>query len=305
MKKTFRIHSGGRNERSGGLLINRLLPNEQTMKIGPFVFLGHVYPAIEPLQAPGSYPGQHVHPHRGIVTLSYLLSGSLQYIDSFDNQGVANSGDVLWLKAGNGVVHEETPICDSRSEVFHVLQFWINLPAIHKTEDPEYRLLRAGDIPELELPDEAGKLKVILGGCGVAESPLDTYLEEFIFHVRLNPKSAFSITLKHHHELAVFIPDKEVHVNGRATCNSYLLGLPDDHDGPQKNGPPEDGPQIHLYNPAVVGADAFIFGGCEYCEPIVAEGPFVMNSRMDIARAYGDFFAGRYGQLKDRSINHL
>lgn len=285
MKEVIPISWGGRNERIEDQLINRLLPNEQTPAIGSFVYLRHVYPTQGhfPKQIPDA--GKNAHPHRGIVTLNYLLDGSMQHRDSRNNRGMANRGDVLCLKAGNGIVHEEVAQFHSSNETLHSVQFWVNLPAINKMEDPEFRLLRSQDIPELELPDDGGKLRVILGRCGSVESPLATYRNEFIFHVHLHPKSKFVYSLKKRPEYGVFVPFHEVKVNGESACNSHLLGF--------LNGPEE----IQLHNPGISGADIILFGGAEYNEPFVAEGPFVMNSRKEIARAYGDFFGGCYGQL--------
>jgi redox-sensitive bicupin YhaK (pirin superfamily) len=288
MNEAIQIDYAGRNERVGNLLVNRLLPGEQIKKVGPFVLLDHVYPTLQPGREPEPYRGQFAHPHRGIATLSYLLSGSLQYADSRDHHGILDSGGALWMKAGNGIIHDERPSCDfqRRGGILHALQFWINLPAANKQEDPELILLSSDDIPELDLPDNAGVLRVVLGGCGVSKSPLHSFLEEFVYHVRLNPKSAFSCTARQDLEYAAFIPADEVHVNGRVTGKSHLLVSSPDNAA------------IHLYNPGITVADVLIFGGGKYLEPIVSAGPFVMNSRSEIARAYDDFFAGRYGEIK-------
>ena len=288
MNRLTRISSGGRNERAADLLLNRLLPNEHLMKVGPFVFLGHVYPMLFQRREPEPYRGQYAHPNRGIVTLSYLLSGSLQHADSRLNRGVINTGGVLWRKAGNGIIHDEWPDSSFLREggVLHIVQFWINLPGINKQEDPECRALSAGDIPELELPDNAGVLKVLLGSCGVLRSPVEVFLKEFVYHIRLNPKSFFSYPTKEDLEYGVFVPADDIRINDQVIGKSHLVVFsPDDS-------------VIHLYNPGISTTDVFVFGGQAYLEPIVVGGPFVMNSRNEIAQAYGDFFAGRYGELK-------
>ena len=281
------IHSGGRNERVGDLLLNRLLPNEQTRKVGPFVYLGHVYPTMFQPREPEPYRGQYAHPNRGIVTLSYMLSGSLQHVDSHDYRGVIHCGGILWRKAGTGIIHDERPGTRFLREggVLHVVRFWINLPVVNKREDPEIQTLSAGDIPELVLPDNAGVLKVLLGSCGVLQSPLKTFTNELIYHFRLNPKSSFSYPTKQDMEYAVFVPADDIRINDQVIGKSHLLVFS------------KDGPAIQLYNPGISIADVFIFGGQEYLEPIVIGGPFVMNSQKEIAQAYGDFFAGRYGEL--------
>ncbi|HXB09049.1 MAG TPA: pirin family protein [Puia sp.] len=287
MTEGSNINSGGRNERVADLLLNRLLPNEQIMKVGPFVSLGHVYPILFQKQEPEPYRGQHAHPNRGMVTLSYVLSGSLQHIDSHHNRGVINSGGLLWRKAGNGIIHDERPSTGFLREggLLHIVKFWINLPGINKEETPECRALAAADIPELELPDNAGVLKVLLGSCGVLQSRLKTFLNEFIYHIRLNPKSSFSYPAKQDLEYAAFVPADDIRINDLVMGNSHLLVFS------------RDEASIQLYNPGISITDVFVFGGQEYLEPIVIGGPFVMNSRNEVAQAYGDFFAGRYGEL--------
>jgi redox-sensitive bicupin YhaK (pirin superfamily) len=278
MNSTIKIGSGGRNERVADLLLNRLLPNEQIMKVGPFVSLGHVYPIPYQKQKPEPYRGQYAHPNRGIVSVSYVLSGSLQHSDSHHNRGVVAGGGVLWRNTGCGVIHDERP----DTGLFHSIEFWINLPAINKTEDPECIALPGGGCPELELPGNAGLLKVLLGTCGVLHSPLKTFLKEFIYHIRINPKSSFSYPLKQEMEYAAFVPGDAIRINEQMIGNSHLLAFP------------KNDPAIQLYNPGICVSDMFIFGGQEYLEPIVVGGPFVMNTRKEIAQAYGDFFAGKY-----------
>ena len=165
-----------------------------------------------------------------------------------------------------------------------MVRFWINLPGIIKQEDPVCQALSSGEIPEQELPDNAGVLKVLLGCCGVLQSPLKTYLSEFIFHICLNPKSSFSYPVGQGMEFAAFVPAGDIRVNDQLIGNSLVLVFA------------EGDSVIELHNPGISITDVFIFGGQAYDEPIVMGGPFVMNSRSEIARAYGDFFAGRYGK---------
>jgi redox-sensitive bicupin YhaK (pirin superfamily) len=285
MNSATKISSGGRNERVADLLLNRLLPNDQIQKVGPFVSLGHVYPIPFQKQQPEPYRGQYAHPNRGIVSLTYVLSGSLQHCDSHHNHGVVASGGVLWRNTGCGVMHDERP----GAGLFHSVEFWVNLPAANKTEDPECIALSAGDLPELELPEHAGLLKVLLGTCGVLQSPLKTFLKEFIYHIRLNPKSSFSYPVKQEREIAAFVPGSPIRIDNQTICNSHLQAF-SEYDW-----------AIQLHNPGICVSDVFIFGGQEYLEPIVVGGPFVMNTRKEIAQAYGDFFAGKYGVI-DRSL---
>jgi|SRR5579859_3183040 len=287
MNKSIKVSFGGQNVKVADFLVNRLLPGEHCSKVGPFVFLDHVYPTVQKSQAPHQHRGLNAHPHRGIATLTYLLSGSLQHFDSYSHTGTVGEGGAHWMKAGKGIIHEErtTPEFQRNGGVLHALQFWINLPSVNKKEDPEYKVLAFNDIPEVQLPNNAGLLRVLLGSSGELISPVRTFLNEFNYHVKLNPKSSFSYSTKPDLEYAVFVPAEEIHINGEVTGKSHLLVLSNDR------------PAIHLYNPGIVEAHAFIFGGSEYTEPVVAEGPFVMNSCSEIIQSYDDFFEGKYGAM--------
>lgn len=286
MNKSIRVSFGGQNVKVADFLVNRLLPSEYCNKVGPFVFLDHVYPTILKSQT-NQLSGLNAHPHRGIATLTYLLSGSLQHFDSCNHNGTADEGGAHWMKAGKGIIHEErpTPAFQRNGGVLHALQFWINLPSINKKEDPEYKALASNDIPEVQLPNNAGSLRVLLGKSGELVSPVRTFLNEFIYHLKLNPKSSFSYNAKPDLEHAVFVPSEEIHVNGEVTGKSHLLVLSNDSS------------IIHLHNPGIVEAHVFIFGGSEYTEAIVAEGPFVMNCCSEITQAYNDFLEGKYGAM--------
>lgn len=270
------------------MLVNQLIPTGQLQKVGPVAFLAHLYPISMERGVPPPRPGIYAHPHRGIATMSYVLGGELQYRDSRGHRRTLGAGGLHWMNAGSGIVHEERPGIRLYTEggVFHGVQFWIVLPAAQKQSEPEYTALLKHDVPEATLPDHAGVLRILLGRCGEVRARIKSFLDEFVFHIRLNPKSAFSHSTRPGLEYGVFVPVEEIRVNGKLVGNSCVLCFA------------IDGQHIELYNPGVAAADVFVFGGAAYREPIVAEGPFVMNTRAEIAVAYRDFFAGRYGELK-------
>lgn len=287
MKKSIVASFKGKNVKVADLLVNRLLPNPNIAKVGPFVLLDHVYPKKIEKQKTIPYNGQFAHPHRGIATLSYVLSGELEHIDSYNNRGVVSAGGVQWMNAGSGIVHDEHLSSSflANGGIFHSLQFWINLPAANKKELPAYVFVASEELPEIPLPNEGGAIKILLGKCGDNTSPIRTFSNQFIYHIKLNPKSTFNYSTKAEIEYAVFVPAKSVMVNGESVSNSLLVVLSkDDH-------------AIDIYNPGIEEADVFVFGGEEYTEAHVAEGPFVMNTREEIAHAYADFFAGKYGEI--------
>ncbi|RQO65370.1 pirin family protein [Pedobacter sp. KBW06] len=282
---TTRLHRG-LNSRVDDFLVNRLLPSGAIRSVGAIVLLDHTYP-VNLQQENFTRPyGQHAHPHRGIATLSYVLSGSLSHYDSMGNHGFVNKGGIQWMKAGNGIIHEEKPFLAERDgPTFHSLQFWINLPGDRKKDDPEYISLQTRDIPEAALPKHSGTIRILVGKFGIWASAIPTFNDEFIYHIRLNPNSTFPFSPPNGHEVAAFVPVTEIAINSRVIGNSKLLLIG------------EDIGEIVFYNDQIKVADVLVFGGSPYTEPIFAEGPFVMNSALEIASAYKDFFEGLYGTI--------
>jgi len=277
----------GMNSKVGDLLVNRLLPGSEVRAVGPFVFLDHLYPTEQKAKIPTLPSGKFAHPHRGIATFSYIFSGSLEHFDSHGGHGIVEAGGAQWMKAGNGVVHDEhsSPEFQRTGGILHSLQFWINLPAKNKAEAPDYLALHPSDIPEIELPDHAGTLRVVIGNIGEKRSPVKTYSEQFLYHIILQPKSKFTFAVPVQQEAAAFVPLNEVTINGSDFGKSEVVFF--------RN---EEG-EIELINKNTSAVDLILFGGEQYAELIIAEGPFVMNSRNEIAQAYKDFFDGKYGEI--------
>lgn len=285
MEKRIKSIYGGVNSKVADLLVNRLIPGHETIAVGPVVFLDHIYPK-ELREMAGTIPtGEFAHPHRGIATFSYVLSGGLSHYDSKGNHETITAGGVQWMKAGNGILHDELPFAVGKESLFHSLQFWINLPSQYKTEEPTYRAVQASEVPEVKLPQNAGVLRVLLGEFGSVASPVSTFSKEFIYHIKLNPKSVFSLLVRNELEYAAFMPERDVIVNDTFIGNSKIVIFE------------QEGDEIGFENPHINPADILVFGGLHYNEPIVAEGPFVMNDRSGIAMAYRDFFDGKYGVI--------
>ncbi|MGI4865107.1 MAG: pirin family protein [Janthinobacterium lividum] len=288
MTKSIIAQVGGTNAKVGKLLVNRLLPSRMLAAVGPFVFLDHVYPTRFESQVPKAPTGEAAHPHRGIATFTYVLSGALEHYDSAGHHGVVAAGGAQWMKAGWGVIHDENPSLDFQATggVLHALQFWINLPARHKAEAPAYLALHPTAVPEVLLPEAAGSLRVLLGALGDTTSPVSTSSPQFMYHLQLNPKATFTLATKAGLDYAAFVPAEPIRVNGEPHGQSELLLFGSEIGA------------ITFTNPSIVPASVLVFGGEPMAEPTVMQGPFVMNSHAEIAKAYEDFFAGEYGQIK-------
>jgi redox-sensitive bicupin YhaK (pirin superfamily) len=284
MKKETNFSTKGDRTSLGPLIINRMLPNTYTNKVGSFVFLDYVAPAIKEII---NTKGIGAHPHRGIATLTYILQGEVEHFDSAGNTGKIHSGGAQWMKAGNGVIHDEIINYDSKTEskIIEGFQFWINLPAKNKAEDPVHIAIQAKEIPKKVLLDEAGWIKVIVGNYEDLNAIIPNYAEQFLYHLHIESRKQFSINLSHKIESAAFLTTK------KATLNDEEFEAGELVEFGSKEG------EIEIKNNSDTAIDVLLFGGEAYTEPIVSEGPFVMNSSGEIMEAYRDFYAGKYGRM--------
>ncbi len=289
MKKEISFSTKGSRTDLGSLAINRMLPNRYSDKVGPFVFLDYVAPAIKETI---SKNGMGAHPHRGIATLSYILQGQIEHFDSAGNTATMRSGGAQWMKAGNGVIHDENINYDSHinNKVVEGFQFWINLPAKNKTESPAHMAIQAEEIPKKELENESGWIKVIVGNYEELCSRVPDYSEQFLYHIHLKVGKQFSINMKDKIEVAAFLPTQNARINDTEFQAGEFVEFG------RRAG------KIEIKNSSEKAIDIILFGGEEYKEPMVAQGPFVMNFVEEIAEAYKDFQVGKYGQINKKFL---
>ncbi len=290
MKKEASFSTKGNRADLGPLTINRLLPNQYANKVGPFVFLDYVAPAIKDTITEN---GMGAHPHRGIATLTYILQGEEEHFDSVGNYAKIHSGGVQWMKAGTGIVHDGNLNYDSEtdSKMVHGFQFWINLPAKNKTESPAHIAIQANEVPKKALADESGWIKVIVGNYEKLSSIIPNYSQQFLYHIHLEAGKQFTIQMADKIEVAAFLPTNSVILNDTEFEAGEFVEFS------------RNAGEIEIKNTSEKAIDILFFGGEEYAEPIVAEGPFVMNSSGEIADAYRDFYAGKYGEIKSTKKN--
>lgn len=285
MKKQINFSAKGHRTDVGPLSIMRIIPNRYASKVGSFVFLDHLAPMLKEKVHLG---GMGAHPHRGIATLSYILQGKNEHFDSAGNYAKVSSGGAQWMKAGNGIIHDENLNYDTEmdNKMVHSFQFWINLPAKNKAEAPEYLAIQAPDVPKKELPNQSGFIKVVVGNYEDLSSSIPNYSEQFLYHIHLKAGKQFSIKMDENIEVATFVPSKKITLNDTEFEAGEFVKFD------RKAG------EIELKNTSQTSVDVLLFGGEEYTEAIVAEGPFVMNSQEEIVEAYQDFYAGKYGEIK-------
>jgi len=180
---------------------------------------GYADPSLDPFlllddfhsENPNDYiAGFPWHPHRGIETITYMLHGNIEHGDSLGNGGVIGAGDVQWMTAGSGIIHQEMPKKDKTDTLLWGFQLWANLPASHKMMDPRYRDIEKDQIPEIFLDDNNVKIKVICGEVDGIKGPVqDIVTEPEYLDVTLNPNSQYIHPVKKEHNVFTYIIEGE------------------------------------------------------------------------------------------------
>jgi len=284
-KKQVSFKIRGHKADIGETSIYRYMPNQYTYHIGHFVFLDYVPPFARKTKM---LPNKgFAHPHRGIATLTYVLNGEAEHFDSRGNRATIHSGGVQWMKAGNGIVHDETLNPDSQTGgmLIHGFQFWINLSAKNKKENPEYMAVSAEELPLLPLENNIGWVKVLMGEYGGQTSKIPTYATQYLYHISINPGKSFSFHTQEGMEYAIFIPQQDLTINNKAYYAGDFVGFEN------------DGSVIEMTNNQESEASIILFGGEPYTEPFFAQGPYVMSTQAEIYEAHNDYMNGKYGKV--------
>ncbi len=287
MRKEIVSTYAGSASQVGKMEVIRLLPNQYTQAVGPFVFLDNIPLRIHPPKNPNKPDGSFAHPHRGIATFTYVIHGEMEHYDSRGNYGVIGDGGLQWMKAGNGIIHDENPTLDFQKKggAAQGMQFWINLPAVNKQEAPDYKAVQGHEVPEINLPDGAGILRVLIGEYHGKVAAIPTYTQQFLYHIRLLAGKHFLLETSMNLEYAGFAPTGTPDINGYMVPTGQLV-----HFDTQ-------GDNISFENKGQEPIDIMVFGGEPYTEPIFAQGPYVMNSHQQIIEANNDYFKGKYGTI--------
>jgi len=251
--------------------------------ISPFLLLDHAGPHEFPPADKRRGVGEH--PHRGFETVTIVYQGEVDHRDSSGGGGKIGPGDVQWMTAGAGLVHEEMHSWDFTKVggTFHAIQLWVNLPAKLKMTPPKYQTIVAGDIPEITLPNDAGTLRVIAGALGGTRGPASTFTPVELFNVELKNGKTALIEIPEDHMAAIMVMSGKIVVNGSLARVSEFVTLD------KKGGA--------LCVDAHEDTNLLILGGEPLGEPVAGYGPFVMNSQEELQQAVLDFNAGKMGRL--------
>jgi len=261
--------------------------NDIAKDVSPFLLLDYAGPAQFP---PSDHArGVGAHPHRGFETVTIVFSGEVDHRDSSGGGGSIGPGDVQWMTAASGLVHEEMHGKEftKRGGAFEMIQLWVNLPAAHKMAAPRYQGLKDADFPRVELPNGAGFVRVIAGELGAVRGPARTFTPIDLWDVRLHAAARTSFRLPVGHTAAVFVSSGKIQIGNRTLEEATLAVLDPDE------------PDLELT--ALAETKLLVLSGEPIDEPIVGYGPFVMNTREEIQQAFVDFQSGRMGGIDSSS----
>jgi redox-sensitive bicupin YhaK (pirin superfamily) len=286
MKKLLRIHrSSGMHWVGDGFPVRSVFDyNGLARELSPFLMLDYAAPYQFPPAT--QRRGVGAHPHKGFETVTIAFQGEVEHRDSSGGGGKIGPGDVQWMTAGNGIVHEEFHSRDftRKGGTFQVAQLWVNLRAKDKSAAPRYQTLLKSQIPNVPLPQDAGTVRVIAGEFGGQKGPAKTFTPINLWDVTLGAGKSTELPLPKGHTTTFLVLSGEVEVNGDRTAREGDLAIF-----------ARDGNGISVK----AGADArlLVMGGEPIDEPIVGHGPFVMNSRAEIQQAFEDYQLGRMGEI--------
>ena len=283
MKKVLGVYSAPRPHWVGdGFPVRSMFSYDSHGKqLSPFLLLDHAGPVD--FNSAKKPRGVGQHPHRGFETVTIVYKGEVAHRDSTGQGGLIGPGDVQWMTAGAGILHEEF-----HSEEFtrtggamEMVQLWVNLPAKDKMTAPGYQAIRNADIPVVALPDQAGTVRVIAGSFDGHAGPAHTYSPMNVWDLRLTQGGVTELTLPDGWNSALIVLHGTVLVNGETVSRESQMVLLD-----------ANGSKLALEanNDAVV----LLLSGEPIDEPIVGHGPFVMNSEEEIVQAFTDFKNGRF-----------
>jgi redox-sensitive bicupin YhaK (pirin superfamily) len=252
--------------------------------ISPFLLLDYAGPAeFSPAPRPR---GVGEHPHRGFETVTIVYQGEVAHRDSTGGGGLIGAGDVQWMTAASGILHDEfhSPAFTRSGGALEMAQLWVNLPARHKMSAPRYQTLLSPDIPRVILPQDAGSIRVIAGSFADTRGPASTFSPLNVWDLKLEAAAAINLAIPEGHIAVLAILRGGVSVNdsaGSSGVHSVVLGA--------------GGDEISLR--ADQQSSVLLLSGEPIPEPIVGYGPFVMNSRDEIQQAIQDFQAGKFGRM--------
>jgi hypothetical protein len=279
-----------------GFPVRRAFAGLSHAELDPFI---HMDQMGEVEYAPGEPKGTPWHPHRGFETVTYMIDGTFQHHDSTGGGGLITNGDTQWMTAGAGILHIERPPDElvASGGLFHGIQLWVNLPGADKFTPPRYQDIQGGQVTLLRSPDGGSILRLIAGELGAHQGPGITHTPITLVHATVAPGARLLVPWSPDFNALAYV------LAGSGTVGSALQ--------PVRAGQlARFGPGGHLVVSGDVTQDGhtpslevLLLGGRPIGEPVAQYGPFVMNTRAELAQAFDDYQAGRMGQIPPEHLH--
>lgn len=256
------------------------MPTRSLEMIDPFLFLNHHGPQRYQPNNNGLPFGPH--PHRGMETVTFILDGDIAHKDSGGNKNIIESGGVQWMTAGSGLTHAEVSSEKFKKEGgdLEILQLWVNLPAKLKMTEPNYKGLQKGDIPQESFDDGKVTAQVVSGNLNNAKGAFETLSEIHLSTLFFEPDAVFNTKVPKSHNILCYVIKGEIKANGENVPALHLVEFNN------------DGEDLKIES---LTESTVLFGHAEpFNEPVVARGPFVMNTIEEIEQAYADYQQGKF-----------
>jgi quercetin 2,3-dioxygenase len=295
MKKIAQILPPQRSHWVGdGFLVTPVFANKAfTNDISPFLMFDYGSPrTVEPSD---KQEGVGEHPHRGFETVTIAFQGEVEHKDSTGSAGIIGPGDVQWMTAGSGVVHQEflSKRFMKQGGVVEMAQLWVNLPSKHKMTNPKYQEITSKSIPVVPLPEDAGQLRVIAGSYLDHQGPADTFTPMNVFDIALEKDKQMSIDIDTKHNSILFVRRGGIKF------------------GESKTSMSQGQVALLTYDGSTIEAEAtepntalLLLTGEPLNEPIANHGPFVMNTRRELVEAFEEFQSGNFIKSTAGNVHH-
>ncbi len=278
LRKIKKVLKGKHVIEGAGVHLKRVFGFSEVNTLDPFLLLDNFHSSV-----PQDYiKGFPWHPHRGIETITYLLEGSVEHADSLGNKGIINAGDVQWMTAGSGIIHQEMPKGDSEGKVWG-FQLWANLPASQKMTEPKYRDLTANMIPVLILEDGT-IIKIICGNFQGTRGPVqDIVIDPELLDISVPAESEFSYHIKDGHTAFAYVIGGKGYFDLMRNCLIEQENLVIYDNGSEIKIATEKEPVRFL-----------LVSGKPLNEPVAWYGPIVMNTQAELKLAFEEYQNGTF-----------
>jgi len=263
-----------------GVNLRRAIGHAEVKRLDPFLMLDDFHSAD-----PGDYvAGFPFHPHRGMETVTYMISGAVEHQDSIGNKGVIESGDVQWMTAGSGILHQEMP--REYDGMMQGFQLWVNLPKVHKMMPPRYRDIKARMIP-ISRPKDGIEVKVIAGKMEGAQGPIrDLVVEVEFLDIKLGPDLEFSHDVPSERNAFAYVFEGDGHFEEESDIKAHKEQVVLFSDGEE------------IWAHSGERGIRFLFAsGVPLKEPVAWRGPVVMNTQSELDQAFDELRRGTFVKL--------